>query len=237
MNPAEPAAPPIAHAWDLTPKDAIALQKSLWRSVVRADDFGSLRRIAGVDVAYGRRRGPARAAVVVIDAQTGARLEEAVATLADPFPYLPGLLSFRECPAALTALAKLSQPPHLLLCDGQGIAHPRRLGFASHLGLRAGIPSVGVGKTRLCGSHDAPAAERGAWTPLIDKGEIIGAVLRTRVGVRPIYVSIGHRVTLETAIRVVLATASRYRLPEPIRFADALSKQPPGSGIATAAAD
>lgn len=225
MAPAEPTDPPIAHSWALTPKDAIALQNTLRGWIVRTDDLRPVRRIAGVDVAYGSRQGPARAAVVVVDAQSGARLEEAVATLATAFPYVPGLLSFRECPSALAALAKLSQPPDLLLCDGQGIAHPRRLGFASHLGLIAGIPSIGVGKTRLCGAHDEPGAGRGASTPLVDKGEIIGAVLRTRDGVRPVYVSIGHRVSLATAVRLVLATATRYRLPEPIRFADALSKR------------
>jgi deoxyribonuclease V len=209
---------------DLTPKQAMALQADLCGHIIRTDDFPKIESIAGVDVAFGRRRGPAHAAVVTVDGEDSATLEQATAVVPDPFPYVPGLLSFREAPAALLALKKLTCTPDLLLCDGQGIAHPRRFGFASHLGLVADIPSIGVGKSRLIGTYEEPAGERGAWTSLIDKGEIIGAVVRTRTGVRPLFVSTGHRVSLETAVGIVLRMAHRYRLPEPIRLADRLSK-------------
>jgi deoxyribonuclease V len=140
------------------------------------------------------------------------------------FPYIPGLLSFREMRAALAALRRLRIRPDLLLCDGQGIAHPRRFGLASHLGVLAALPAIGVAKSRLIGAHENPASERGNWTPLIDDGEIIGAVLRTWTAVRPVYVSIGHRVSLETAIRFTLACTGRFRLPETTRAADRLSR-------------
>jgi deoxyribonuclease V len=139
------------------------------------------------------------------------------------FPYIPGLLSFREVPAALAALEALPAAPDLILCDGQGIAHPRRCGLASHLGLLARTPSIGVAKTRLVGEHRAPAARRGAWAPLVHRGERIGAVLRTRAGVKPVYVSIGHRVSLATALRLVMACTRRYRIPEPLRWAHRLA--------------
>jgi deoxyribonuclease V len=144
--------------------------------------------------------------------------------MAISFPYVPGLLTFREAPGAIAAIEALRIRPDLLLCDGQGLAHPRRCGFASHLGLALDLPSIGAAKSRLTGSHEEPGGERGDWTPLVDDGEVIGACVRTRPGARPIYVSIGHRVTLETAIRLVLRCTTRYRLPEPTRLADQLSK-------------
>jgi deoxyribonuclease V len=147
-------------------------------------------------------------------------------TLMARFPYVPGYLSFREIPAVLAVLERLSVRPDLVLCDGQGIAHPRRFGLASHIGVLTGLPTVGVAKSRLVGTHGEPGRERGDWVPLMDKDEIIGAVLRTRAGVKPIYVSIGHRVALETAIAFVLACTTRYRLPETTRAADRLSKFP-----------
>jgi deoxyribonuclease V len=133
------------------------------------------------------------------------------------------LLSFRELPAVLEALEQLREPPDLLLCDGQGIAHPRRLGIASHLGLLVDIPSIGVAKTRLYGTHDEPPNQRGAWTPLLAGGETIGAVLRTRAGVKPLYISSGHRIDLDTAIGYVLGCCTRYRLPETTRHAHRLA--------------
>ena len=136
---------------------------------------------------------------------------------------MPGLLSFREVPALLAALEALDQMPDLLLCDGQGLAHPRRFGLACHLGVLSGLPSIGVAKSRLIGEHAEPGLEKGSWVPLLDDGETIGAVLRTRHGVRPLYISIGHRVALETAIAYVLACTPRYRLPETTRLADRLA--------------
>jgi deoxyribonuclease V len=217
---------PLRHPWDLSVREAIALQKEVASSVERDDRLGDVRTIAGIDVAYGRRgrSADARAAAVLFDATTLEVLERAAIDMAIAFPYVPGLLTFREAPPAIAAVQALRFLPDLLLCDGQGLAHPRRCGFASHLGLALDLPSVGVAKSRLTGMHDEPGCERGAWTPLLDDGELIGACLRTRSGARPIYVSIGHRVSLETAIRFVLQCTTRYRLPEPTRLADQLSK-------------
>jgi deoxyribonuclease V len=142
-----------------------------------------------------------------------------------PFPYIPGLLSFREIPPLLSAWKRLRTRPDAIIVDGQGIAHPRRLGIASHLGLVLDVPTIGCAKSRLCGEHEEPAPERGSWTPLIHKDERIGAALRTRDGCNVVYVSTGHRVGLKSAISVVLAWAPRYRLPEPQRLADQLTRQ------------
>jgi deoxyribonuclease V len=152
----------------------------------------------------------------------------AQACLPTRFPYIPGLLSFRELPAVLKALEQLPRLPDLILCDGQGIAHPRRLGIASHLGVLLDHPTIGVGKTRLVGHHDPVPDQRGAWVPLVDRGEVVGAVLRTRQGAKPIYVSPGHRVGLTTAVGWVMACTTRFRLPETTRLADRLSRS--GSG-------
>jgi deoxyribonuclease V len=217
---------PLLHGWDLSVKEAIALQKEVAAAVERRDRIGEVRTIGGVDVAYGRRgrTADARAAAVLFDAATLEVVERAAVEMAIDFPYVPGLLTFREAPAAIAAIEALRIPPDLLLCDGQGLAHPRRCGFASHLGLALDLPSIGAAKSRLTGSHEEPGGERGDWTPLLDGSEVIGACVRTRTGARPIYVSIGHRVTLQTAIRFVLRCTTRYRLPEPTRLADQLSK-------------
>lgn len=210
----------------MTPREAVTLQRDLAGAVVRRDDFGALKTIAGVDVAYGHRGGPARAAVVVLSFPDMAPLAETTASLTVGFPYVPGLLTFREAPAAIAALRDLPAPPDLLMCDGQGVAHPRRFGFASHLGVFLDTPSVGVAKSRLTGEFDEPGPEPGAWTPLLDRGELIGAVVRTRRGSKPLFVSIGHRVGLATAIELVVSCTRGYRLPEPTRLADRLSKAP-----------
>jgi deoxyribonuclease V len=139
------------------------------------------------------------------------------------FPYVPGYLSFREAPAALAAMRRLRRDPDLIVCDGQGFAHPRRFGLACHLGLLANLPSIGVAKSRLIGEHAVLGSQRGEWVPLVDDGERIGVVLRTRTGVRPVYVSVGHRISLETAIDYVLRCTTRYRLPETTRQAHRLA--------------
>lgn len=180
--------------------------------------------MAGIDVAYGRRGGPVHAAAVLFDLATLTLVEQAEATLPAVFPYVPGLLSFREGPAAVAAIRSLSRRPDFLMCDGQGIAHPRRIGIASHLGLILDLPAIGVAKSRLIGAHGEPGPSRGDWTPLLDADEVIGAALRTRANVRPVFVSTGHRVSLGTAIALVLACTRRFRLPEPIRAADRLSR-------------
>ncbi len=213
----------IQHAWDLAPKEAMALQSRLASEVVRHDDFGPVARIGGVDVGFEDAGAVTRAAVAVLD-RTSLRLAaSAIARLPTRFSYVPGLLSFREAPAVLAALAQLDAPPDLLLCDGQGIAHPRRFGIACHLGLLLDLPAIGVAKTRLVGTHDAVPDRRGAWVPLMDGDEVIGAVLRTRAGVKPLYISPGHRVGLQSAIEWVMACLTRYRLPETTRWAHRLA--------------
>jgi len=211
------------HGWDLTPKEAIALQTALRRRVVREDRIGDVRRIAGVDVGFEQDGRVTRAAVAVLAYPGLALVEQVVVRVATTFPYVPGLLSFREAPAVLAAFEKVRVAPDLILYDGQGIAHPRRFGIASHVGLLLDCPSIGVAKSRLVGEHRMPATRRGAWTPLRDAGEVIGAVLRTRAGVNPLYVSIGHRVSLETAVCWTLACVTRYRLPETTRWAHRLA--------------
>jgi deoxyribonuclease V len=216
------------HTWDLTPKEAVALQVRLRSRVERADRIGEVRRVAGVDVGFEQDGRVARAAVAVLDYPGLALADQAVARVATRFPYVPGLLSFREIPAVLAAFERLRAPPDLILYDGQGIAHPRRFGIASHLGLVLDCPSIGVAKTRLIGAHRTPPDRRGAWTPLLDTGEgdsaeTIGAVLRTRKGVKPLYVSIGHRVSLATAVRWTMACCTGYRLPETTRWAHRLA--------------
>ena len=199
------------------------MQRELCLHLVLTDRLGPVQRVAGVDVGFEANGSVTRAAVAVLRYPELDLLETAIARRPTEFPYVPGLLSFRELPAVLEAIDRLREPPDLLLCDGQGIAHPRRLGIASHLGLLVDIPSIGVAKTRLCGSHGAVPDQRGAWTPLRADSEIIGAVLRTRPGVKPLYVSPGHRIGLETAIGYVMRCCTRYRLPETTRHAHRLA--------------
>jgi deoxyribonuclease V len=215
-----------AHRWDLTPKDAVALQERLRGSVVREDRLGSVRRVAGVDVGFEANGNITRAAVAVLSFPDLQPVEHALARLPTAFPYVPGLLSFREAPAVLEAFAGLGTRPDLILYDGQGLAHPRRLGIASHVGLLLDIPSIGVAKTRLLGEHGRVPAAKGRWTPLTDGDEVIGAVLRTRAHVKPLFVSIGHRISLETAVSYVMACVTRYRLPETTRWAHRLASGP-----------
>jgi len=216
-----------SHSWDLAPKEAMALQSRLAADIVCRDDFGPVARVAGVDVGFVDDGATTRAAVAVL-AFPSLQLEtSAIARMPTRFPYVPGLLSFREVPAVLAAMEQLDVLPDLLLCDGQGIAHPRRLGIASHLGLLLDIPSIGVAKTRLIGKHGEVPDERGAWVPLEDGGETVGAVLRTRRGVKPLYVSPGHRIGLSSAIKWVMACVTRYRLPETTRWAHRLASERP----------
>ena len=196
----------------------MALQLELASQVIRTDHSQAVEWVAGVDVHY-PQKGLARAAAVLIRYPDLTR--EAVSVIEEPasFPYVPGLLSFREAPAAMRALAALPQQPDLVMVDGQGIAHPRRVGLASHLGLCLDTPTVGCAKSRLCGEAAAPGPEAGSWTPLVDRAETVGAVLRTRAGVRPLFISIGHKVDMEAAMRWVLTCCRGYRLPEPTRWA------------------
>jgi deoxyribonuclease V len=210
----------------LTPAEAVALQKTLATRIELTDRLGEIRHIAGVDVGFEGGGTVTRAAVAVLDAGSLQLVDYAIARRPTEFPYIPGLLSFREIPAILDALAGLETRPDLLLVDGQGVAHPRRIGIASHLGLLADLPSIGVGKSRLTGRHGPVPEGRGEWTPLEDKGETIGAVLRSRAGVAPLYISPGHRICLETALSWVMRTLTRYRLPETTRWAHRLASGP-----------
>jgi deoxyribonuclease V len=223
-RPAEPALK--AHrtqAWPTGIAEARAIQESLRDKVVARDRLGKIGTVAGIDVGFEKRGTVTRAAVVVLDFPGLAPVEQAVARRPTCFPYVPGYLSFREAPAVLAALKQLRTRPDLLLCDGQGLAHPRRFGLACHLGLLLDIPSIGVAKSRLIGTHGEVPEEKGGWVALEDKGEIIGAVLRTRAGVKPVYVSVGHRVSLATAIDYVMRCTTRYRLPETTRHAHRLA--------------
>jgi len=209
----------LIHDWQLSPKDAIRLQQQLAEQVRLVDDFGTIDFVAGVDVGFEDNGKITRAAVAILAFPSLEPDEVAIGRCETRFPYVPGLLSFRELPAVLKALEKLQTVPDMLLCDGQGIAHPRRFGIASHLGLICDLPSIGVGKTRLFGTHAPVPDERGAWQSLYDKSGTIGAVLRTRKGVKPIYVSPGHRISLPSAIEYVMACTTRYKLPETTRQA------------------
>jgi deoxyribonuclease V len=215
--------PPVRHRWDLAAAEAIRLQQQLSALVRREDAFGPVRHVAGVDVGFEANNTVTRAAVVVLDFPGLSVVERVLARRPTTFPYVPGLLSFRELPAVLDAFERLTVQPDLILCDGQGIAHPRRLGIASHLGIWLDRPTIGVGKSRLTGRHGEVPAERGAHCLLRDRDETIGAVLRTRAGVQPLYISLGHRISLPTAIDYVLRCTTRYRLPETTRAAHRLA--------------
>ena len=184
-----------------------------------------VKTVAGVDVAYEDGGTRAFAAIVVIDVVTGMTKQIAVAESRVHFPYVPGLLSFRELPALAVAFDKLVEPPDLVLCDGQGIAHPRRFGLACHIGVIYDLPAIGCAKTRLTGVGDDPDLTRGSIAPLVSAAEIIGAAVRTRDGVKPVYVSPGHRISLATACRWTLALSPHYRIPDPVRMADQLANQ------------
>jgi deoxyribonuclease V len=218
------------HPWDISPRQAKALQLQLRDRVVTLDRLGTVRRVAGIDVGFEDEGRITRAAVAVLAYPSLELIESAVALKPTSFPYVPGLLSFRELPAVLEALARLHTPPDLLLCDGQGWAHPRRFGLACHVGLLTDTPSIGVAKSRLIGDHGPLGPVKGSRTPLLKGTEVLGAVLRSRTGVAPIYVSIGHRISLGTAIAYVLACTTRYRLPETTRWAHRLaSEKQPGT--------
>jgi len=202
----------------------VARQRRLASEVIARDALaGPVCTVAGVDAAFPERGRVTRAAAVLLSFPGLELIEEAVDERPTELPYIPGLLSFRELPAVLGALDRLSARPDLVLCDGQGRAHPRRFGIACHLGVATGLATIGVGKSRLCGRHDEPGPDKGETADLVDGDELIGKVLRSRRRVRPVYVSVGHRVSLVSAVDWVLACTPRYRLPEPIRRADRLA--------------
>jgi deoxyribonuclease V len=211
------------HAWPTDVATARDIQESLRSQVIHEDSFEPVNHVAGIDVGFEDQGLITRAAVVVLEFPGLEMYEQAVSRTAMRFPYVPGYHSFRELPAVLQALERLACKPDLLLCDGQGLAHPRRFGLACHLGVLTDMPSIGVAKSRLIGTHDVLPAEKGQWVPLLDKGETIGAVVRTRTNVSPLYVSIGHRISLATAVDYVLRCTTRFRLPETTRLAHRLA--------------
>lgn len=211
------------HRWDVTPQEAIRIQQDLCTKIVARDEERTdFRTVAGMDVSYDKRSPWLFAAIVVMRLSGFQVVETAGARAQARFPYIPGLLSFRESPAGLEAWEKLCTRPDCLICDGHGYAHPRRFGFACHFGLLADLPTIGFAKSVLVGTFKAPGAKRGDTSDLVDAGEVIGAAVRTREGAEPVFVSVGHRITLARAVATVLACASGYRIPEPIRMAHTL---------------
>lgn len=212
-----------AHPWDVSPQQAKAIQLELREKVILQDEFATPRYVAGVDVGFEEHNTITRAAIAVLTFPQLELYEHAIARLPTRFPYIPGYLSFREIPAVLEALEQITQLPDILLCDGQGIAHPRRFGIACHLGVLTDLPAIGVAKSRLIGAHDAVPVEKGQSVPLLDKDEVIGAVLRTRRNVKPLYVSPGHRISTASAVKIVMHCVTKYRLPETTRWAHRLA--------------
>jgi deoxyribonuclease V len=208
------------HPWSITPREAIALQKEMASQIIQKDDFNQLKIIAGTDCSLSEDKKEAHAGIILYEFPSLKEVHRVWAKGSLNFPYVPGLLSSREGPILIKAFEKLEKLPDLVFVDGQGLAHPRRLGIASHLGLILNRPTIGCAKSRLCGTYDEPGKKRGKWKPLMDKEERIGAVLRTRDGVNPIFVSVGHRIRLETALEIVLQCPSGYRIPKPTREAD-----------------
>jgi deoxyribonuclease V len=218
-----PLTPIHEHPWDLTPGAARALQAGLAGRIEADDRFEPIELVAGIDVGFEQGGALARAAIAVLHLPDLTPVDQAIARRGADFPYVPGLLSFREIPAVLDALAALRTSPQLLICDGQGLAHPRRFGLACHLGWILDVPCIGVAKSRLIGSFAEPEQRRGAATPLRHDDEVIGAALRSRAGAKPVFVSIGHRVGLASAIALAMACTGSYRLPETTRHAHRLT--------------
>ncbi len=216
------------HAWQLSPKAAVALQRELAPSLVDDAplDLRQVQTVAGVDVSV--RAGLSRAAVVVMRLPGLDIVEIASASAETRFPYIPGLLAFREGPVVLAALRRLESEPDAFLFDGMGQIHPRRLGIAAHLGLWLGMPTIGCGKSHYIGDYQLPADVKGAYSRLLHRGEALGVVLRTRAKVKPIYVSVGHLADIESAVELTLRCTTRFRLPEPIRAAHKAAAAVPG---------
>ncbi len=220
------------HTWNLSYSQAIALQKQLAPQVQQTELKTKPKTIAGLDCALSKNKGKIVAAVVILRMPNVTRdlwgpikqtdfeiIETATASQKLTFPYIPGLLSFRESPVCIAAVEKLKNEPDAFMTDGQGIAHPRRFGIAAHLGLFFDKPTIGCAKSRLTGSFEEPAAEKGAYSPLNDRDDVIGAVVRTRSNVGPVFVSVGNKCLLKDAIEITLAWTTKYRLPEPTRLA------------------
>jgi deoxyribonuclease V len=211
--------------WATTVEEAKAVQLELKSQVIREDRFDRVNYVAGVDVGFEDNYTITQAAVAILTFPDLQLVETAIAKMPTTFPYIPGFLSFREIPAILKALEQTKITPDMILCDGQGIAHPRRFGLACHLGVILDAVTIGVAKSLLVGTHEELQPTKGSWQPLIHKEEIVGAVVRSRTNVNPLYVSIGHRISLTSAIDYTLKCTTKYRLPETTRLADKLSRE------------
>jgi deoxyribonuclease V len=207
------------HPWDYSPKEAVALQRQLAGGIDIANPLHTFRTVAGADISYNRYSPILYACVVVLKLPELKVVEQQAVVVRTAFPYVPGLLSFREAPALLAAFRKLRRRPDLVMIDGHGYAHPRRIGIASHIGLWLDLPTIGCAKTRLTGTFRPPGPRAGASTALLDRGTVIGRVLRNKSEVAPIFVSVGHHIDLESALKAVRITTRRHRLPEPTRLA------------------
>ncbi len=212
----------ITHRWDVTPSEGIELQRKLRPLIIKRWRGGKIKIVGGLDVHFPSKN-IARAVAVTLSFHGLELLEKSIYEGEVSFPYVPGLLSFREIPPLLKAIGKLKTMPDIFLCDGQGIAHPRGLGLASHLGLVIDTPTIGCAKSPLYGDFDMPAPERGSKSPIRARNTTIGYALRTRTGTKPVFVSVGHRVSLRKAVSIVLACSPRYRIPEPLRVAHHLA--------------
>lgn len=218
------------HNWQISPKKAIAVQRHLASMYKETGPEKPFRFVAGVDAAFSKNGEFCIAGVVLWSLESREVVEIQTARVRLHFPYIPGLLTFREGPAVLAVMRKLRKIPDVLICDGQGIAHPRRCGIATHIGILCDLPAVGCAKSRLVGDFQEPGLDRGSRAPLTDKGKVIGTVLRTRDRVKPLFISIGHRIDLATAEDLILACGAGYRLPEPTRLADHLVAAAKGKG-------
>lgn len=210
---------------NITEAEAVTLQKKLAKKVIKKGDLNNIKFVAGTDVAYSKNKGKLIAVVVVLDFRTLKVVEKIVVEDEERFPYIPGLFSFREMPSLVKAFDQLKQKPDVVVIDGQGLAHPRRFGLACHFGVHYNIPTIGCGKTRYIGTYDPPGEKRGEFSNLMDEKEVIGNVLRTQDGINPVFVSIGHKVSLKTAREIVLKLSTQYRLPETTRKADELANK------------
>jgi len=215
----------FAHSWDVMPREAVAIQKTLTEHIELSWHGDKITRVGGVDLSYARSSKEGYAAIVVMSVPEFEEIDATCIRCPITFPYVSGLLSFREAPAVLRAWETLHIKPQLLYVDGQGVAHPRGLGLAAHLGLLLEIPSIGCAKTRLVGDEYMVGPAKGEWAPLRYKGNTVGATVRTRAGVRPLYVSPGHRIDLKRSVEWVLSACERYRLPEPVRRAHMMANR------------
>lgn len=220
----------VHHPWDVSPREAARIQAELRGQVRLEDDFGEIKLVAGGDLSFRRAENLCRAAVVVLSFPQLEPVEAAAIEMPVIFPYVPGLLAFREAPAVISAYERLSTRPDLLILDGHGYAHPRRFGVACHVALVLDTPTIGCAKSKLIGSYADPGPSPGDSSPLTDDGEVIGVALRTRSGGKPVFVSVGHRVSLGSAVRIVMACVRGCRLPEPCRLAHQLAGKWDGSG-------